>query len=86
MAVALTRLKLFDSDQSSELDELREMYRRETLQRKLLYNQVGNVAVILRNIFLWLYSITNCLIDIYTYKTYLHMTLYNLPDNCLQLR
>ena len=35
---------MFDSDQTSELDELRELYRRETLQRKLLYNQVQSAA------------------------------------------
>ena len=43
MAVATMRLKMFDSDQTSELDELRELYRRETLQRKLLYNQVKTI-------------------------------------------
>ncbi len=40
LAVGVTKITLADSSQGRELEEARELYRREALQRKLLYNKV----------------------------------------------
>ena len=42
------KIRLFDSEAGNELEEVREMYRKEALQRKLLYNKV-NVPIVFLN-------------------------------------
>lgn len=39
-SAALNKMKRMDSGNVKELDELRVLYRKECLQRKLLYNKV----------------------------------------------
>ena len=40
LAVGVLKVRLCDNGQSNELQDLRELYRKEALQRKLLYNKV----------------------------------------------
>ena len=41
IAVALARFATVTKESSNELEHIRELYRREALQRKLLYNKVS---------------------------------------------
>ena len=40
----VARVPNFETGASSQLNEMKELYRREALQRKLLYNQVRRIS------------------------------------------
>ena len=41
LASSIGKIRSLDSGVNRELDDLKELYRREALQRKLLYNKVN---------------------------------------------
>ena len=49
LAVGVRKVSNVDSGQSGELEVMKELYRKEALQRKLLYNKVLNCTGIINS-------------------------------------